>query len=163
MCSPYQMIASTNPGGKPLPDWSPPPRPGGAPRPDKVNDQDVTSQTNRQKLSDQAQADYESSRQNWPEKPINWRERNPSKDDPSNIRLARLQSGGPLKGKPGSYESADHDRYQLKLNPDGTPALGMGKEYYDNLDNWYSKSEWDSFFDGSVPPDSSANNDGVNV
>ena len=150
MCSPYRMISSSNPGGKKLEE---PKKPGSAPPPDMVNNQEVAPQSNRQRLADEAQAAYEAQPQ-----PINWRERNPSKDDPSNIRLARLQSGGPLKGKPGSYESADHDRYQLKLNPDGTPALGMGKEYYDNLDNWYSKSEWDSFFN-----DSPASDDGVNL
>ena len=156
MCAPYQMIASTNPGGKPIPEG--PPKPGKAPPPDRVTDQEVESQTNRQRLSDEAQAAYDKQ-----EQPINWRDRNPSRDDPDNIRFARLQSSGPLKGKPGNYESADHDRYQLKLNPDGTPALGMGKEYYDNLDNWYSKADWDSFYGDSSTANNSANNDGVNL
>ena len=151
MCSPYGMIGSTNPGGKPIPEA--PPKPGKAPPPDRVNNQEVASQTDRQRLADEAQAAYDKQ-----EQPINWRERNPSKDDPANIRFARLQSGGPKKGKPGNWEYIDDDRYQLKLNPDGTPALGMGKEYYDNPDNWYSKSEWESFFN-----DSPANDDGVNV
>ena len=46
----------------------------------------------------------------------------------------------------------------LKLNPDGTAALGMGKEYYDDLSNWYSKSDWDSFYGNS-----SGSSDGVNL
>ena len=151
MCAGYELIGHANPGGKPLPKG--PPKPGKAPPPDRVNNQEVESQTNRQRLADEAQAAYDKQPQ-----PINWRERNPSKDDPANIRFARLQSGGPKKGKPGNWEYIDDDRYQLKLNPDGTPALGMGKEYYDNPDNWYSKSEWESFFN-----DSPANDDGVNV
>ena len=151
MCSPYGMIGSTNPGGKPI--GAPPPKPGKAPPPDMVNNQEVAPQTNRQRLADEAQAAYDKQPQ-----PINWRERNPSKDDPANIRFARLQSGGPKKGKPGNWEYIDDDRYQLKLNPDGTPALGMGKEYYDDTSNWYSKSEWESFFN-----DSPASDDGVNL
>ncbi len=151
MCSPYGMIGHANPGGKPIPEG--PPKPGKAPPPDRVNNQEVASQTDRQRLSDEAQASYD--RQ---EQPINWRERRPSKDDPANIRFARLQSGGPKKGKPGNWEYIDDDRYQLKLNPDGTPALGMGKEYYDDTSNWYSKSEWDEFFN-----DSPASDDGVNL
>jgi len=147
----YQMLSHSNPGGKPLPKG--PPKPGKAPPPDRVNDQEVGSQTNRQDLKDQAQADY-----NKQEQPINWRERTPSKDDPENIRFARLQSGGPKKGRPGNWESSDHNRYQLKLNPDGTPAYGMGKEYYDDLSNWYSKSDWDSFYGNS-----SGSSDGVNL
>jgi hypothetical protein len=154
MCSPYQLIASTNPGGKPLPDWSPPPKPGGAPPPDRVNDQEVESQTDRQDLADQAQDDVS----DWPEKPIDWSKRGPSKDDPDNIKLARLQSGGPMKGKPGSYEYLDENRVQLKLNPDGTPALGFDREYYDNPDNWYSKAELDEYYGNS-----SANEDGVSL
>jgi len=149
------MIASTNPGGKPINEGK---KAGAPPPPDRVNNQEVASQTDRQRLADEAQAAYDKQ-----DIDINWRERNPSKDDPDNIRFARLQSGGPLKGKPGRYESADHDRYQLKLNPDGTPALGMGKEYYDNLDNWYSKSEWDSFYGDGSTPNSSASDDGVNL
>ena len=155
MCSPYGMIASTNPGGRKIEE---PKKPGSAPPPDRVNNQEVASQTNRQDLADRAQSDYEAQ-----PREINWRTRRPSKDDPHEIRWSRLYSGGPKKGKPGNWEYIDDNRYQLKLNPDGSAALGMGKEYYDNLDNWYSKSEWDSFFDGSAPPDSSANNDGVNL
>jgi len=160
MCAPmpYAYISSTNPGGKPLPDWSPPPKPGSAPRSDRVNDQEVESQTNRQRLADEAQADYEASKADYPEKPINWRDRAPSKDDPDNIKMARLQSGGPMKGKPGSYEYIDEERVQLKLNPDGTPALGMGKDYYDNPENWYSKAELDEYYGNS-----SANDDGVSL
>ena len=156
MCSPYGMISSTNPGGKPIPD--PPPKPGKAPPPDMVNDEVVGSQADRQRLADESQAAYDKQDQ-----PINWRDRTPSKDDPFHIRWARLMSGGPKKGKPGNWEYIDDDKYMLKLNPDGSAALGMGKEYYDNLDNWYSKSEWDSFFGDGSTPNSSANNDGVNL
>ena len=153
MCVPasYTLIGHSNPGGKPLPEG--PPKPGKAPPPDRVNNQEVGSQTDRQRLADEAKAAYDKQ-----EQPINWRERRPSKDDPDNIKAARLQSGGPVKGKPGNYESSDHDRYQLKLNPDGTPAYGMGADYYKDLDNWYSKSEWDSFY-GNSP----ASDDGVNL
>ena len=153
MCTPasYAVIGSTNPGGAPIPD--PPPKPGKAPPPDRVNNQEVASQTDRQRLADEAQAAYDKQ-----EQPINWRTRRPSKDDPAHIRLARLQSVGPRKGKPGSYEVADPNRHSLKLNPDGTPAYGMGKEYYDNLDNWYSQADFDDFYGNS-----SANDDGVNL
>ena len=159
MCSPYGMIASTNPSGNPLPDWSPPPKPGGAPPPDKVNDQEVESQTDRQTLADQAQADVS----DWPEKPINWRTRRPSKDEPFEIRFARLQSGGPKKGKPGNWEYIDPDRHSLKLNPDGSAALGHGRDYYENLDNWYSKAEWDSFYGDDSTANNLGNDDGVNL
>ena len=151
MCVGYGMIAHGKPGGNRIPEG--PPKPGKAPPPDKVNNQEVGSQTDRQRLADEAQAAYDKQ-----EQPINWRERKPSRNDPQNIRFSRLQSGGPKKGKPGNWEYIDDDRYQLKLNPDGTPALGMGKEYYDDLSNWYSKSEWDEFFN-----DSPASDDGVNL
>ena len=156
MCSPYSMIASTNPGGKPIPD--PPPKPGKAPPPDMVNDEVVGSQADRQRLSDEAQAAYDKQDQ-----PINWRDRRPSKDDPFHIRWARMMSGGPKKGKPGNWEYLDDNKYNLKLNPDGSAALGMGKEYYDNLDNWYSKEEWDSFYGDDSTSNNSANDDGVNL
>ena len=156
MCSPYGMISSTNPGGKPIPD--PPPKPGKAPPPDRVNDQEVESQTNRQRLADEAQAAYDKQDQ-----PINWRDRRPSKDDPANIRFARLQSGGPKKGKPGNWEYIDPDRHSLKLNPDGTAPLGHDRSYYENLDNWYSKAEWDSFYGDSSTANNSGNDDGVNL
>ena len=155
MCSPYGMIGHANPGGRKLEE---PKKPGSPPPPDRVNNQEVAPQTDRQRLADEAQAAYKAQ-----PREINWRERNPSKDDPANIRFARLQSGGPKKGKPGNWEYIDDDRYQLKLNPDGTPALGMGKEYYDDLSNWYSKSEWESFFGDDSTPNSSANDDGVNL
>ena len=150
MCSPYGMIGHANPGGKPINEGK---KAGAPPPPDRVNNQEVASQSNRQRLADEAQAAYDAQ-----DRDINWRDRRPSKDDPANIRFARLQSGGPKKGKPGNWEYIDDDRYQLKLNPDGTPALGMGKEYYDNPDNWYSKSEWEEFFN-----DSPASDDGVNL
>jgi len=160
MCAGYGMLAHGRPGGKPLPDWSPPPKPGGAPPPDRVNNQEVESQTNRQRLADEAQADYESGKKNHPDKPINWRERTPSRDDPAKIRYARLQSGGPKKGRPGKWEYIDENRHQLKLNPDGTPAYGFDRSYYEDLDNWYSKSEWEGFFNDSPE---SGNEDGVNL
>ncbi len=155
MCAPYHMIARTNPSGDPINEGK---KAGAPPPPDRVNDQEVTPQTDRQRLADQAKADYDSQ-----DIDINWRTRKPSKDDPHEIRWNRMMSGGPKKGRPGRWESSDHDRYQLKLNPDGSPALGHEKAYYDNLDNWYSKDEWDSFFGGGSTPDSSANDDGVNI
>ena len=155
MCVGYGTIAQGNPSGRPIEEGK---KAGSAPPPDRVNNQEVAPQQNRQELKDQAQSDFDSQK-----KEINWRTRRPSKDDPFKIRMARLYSDGPKKGKPGNWEYIDPERHQLKLNPDGTAALGMGKDYYDNLDNWYSKAEWDSFFDGSAPPDSSANDDGVNL
>ena len=156
MCMGYQTIgfasgAGGNPrGGKPINEAKPK---GSAPPPDKVNNQEVRSQTNRQALADQAQADYDAQ-----PKDINWRERAPSKNDPNNIKFSRLQSSGPTKGKPGYKEYIDDDRHMLKLNPDGTAALGMGKEYYDDLENWYSKSDLEDM--GFYP---SSSDDGVNL
>ena len=146
----YGMIGHANPGGREL---EKPKKAGKAAPPDRVNNQEVGSQTDRQRLADRAQADQASQKQE-----INWRERNPSRDDPQNIRFERLKSAGPTKGKPGSKEYIDDDRHMLKLNPDGTAALGMGADYYKDLDNWYSKSEWDEFFN-----DSPASDDGVNL
>ena len=156
MCMGYGMIARTNPSGNPIPD--PPPKPGKAPPPDRVNNQEVESQTNRQRLSDEAQAAYDKQ-----EQPINWRTRRPSKDDPQRIRYNRLMGAGPTKGKPGNKVMIDDNKYNLKLNPDGSTPLGHGREYYDNLDNWYSKSEWDSFYGDNSTANNSANDDGVNV
>tara|TARA_R100000152_G_C6591261_1_gene51652 strand:- start:23 stop:499 length:477 start_codon:yes stop_codon:yes gene_type:complete len=137
-------------GGKPINEGKPK---GSAPPPDMVNNQEVKPQTNRQALADQAQADYDAQPRD-----INWRERGPSRDDPQHIRFARLQSSGPMKGKAGSKEYIDDDRHMLKLNPDGTAALGMGKAYYDDLENWYSKSDLEDMgFYGSN------SNDGVNL
>jgi len=152
----YGMISSTTPGGRPIEEGK---KAGAPPPPDKINDQEVDSQSNRQDLADQAQSDFDSQK-----KEINWRTRRPSKDDPFKIRWARaFYSGGPKKGKPGNWEYTDPDRHQLKLNPDGTAALGHGKDYYENLDNWYSKSEWDSFYGDDSTANNSANDDGVNL
>jgi len=152
MCAGYELIGHANPGGKPLPKG--PPKPGKAPPPDRVNNQEVESQTNRQRLADEAQAAYDKQ-----EQPINWRERRPSKDDPAEIRLARLQSRGPQKGGPGRWEYIDDKRHQLKLNPDGTPAYGFDRAYYEDPENWYSKSDLEEFYGGG----SGANDDGVNL
>ena len=156
MCAGYQTIGyasgagGNTRGGRKLEE---PKKPGSAPPPDRVNNQEISSQTNREALAARNKANYEAQ-----PRETNWRERNPSKDDPTNIRLARLQSGGPTKGKPGSKEYIDDDRHMLKLNPDGTPALGMGKEYYDDLSNWYSKSDLEDMgFYGS------SSDDGVNL
>jgi len=155
MCSPYGMIASTNPSGNPINEGK---KLGAPPPPDRVNNQEVESQSDRQRLADQAQADYDAQ-----DIDINWRTRKPSRDDPHRIRWARLYGGGPKKGKPGNWEYIDENRHQLKLNPDGSVPLGHGREYYDNLDNWYSKSEWDSFFGDDSTANNSANDDGVNL
>jgi len=150
MCVGYGTIASTNPSGRPIEEGK---KAGAPPPPDRVNNQEVAPQQNRQELRDQAQSDFDSQNRE-----INWRTRRPSKDDPFEIRFARLQSGGPKKGKPGNWEYIDPERHSLKLNPDGTPALGMGKDYYDNPENWYSKAELDEYYGNS-----SANDDGVSL
>ena len=155
MCVGYGMIASTNPSGRPIEEGK---KAGAPPPPDRVNNQEVTPQQNRQELRDQAQSDFDSQKRE-----INWRERRPSKDEPFEIRYARLQSGGPKKGKPGNWEYIDPDRHQLKLNPDGSAALGHGRDYYENLDNWYSKAEWDSFYGDDSTANNLGNDDGVNL
>ena len=155
MCVGYGTIAQGNPSGRPIEEGK---KAGSAPPPDRVNNQEVAPQQNRQELKDQAQSDFDSQT-----KEINWRTRRPSKDDPFRIRMARLYGQGPKKGKPGNWEYIDPERHSLKLNPDGTAALGHGRDYYENLDNWYSKAEWDSFYGAESSPDTSANDDGVNL
>jgi len=156
MCVGYGSIAQAgSPGGRPIEEGK---KAGSAPPPDRVNNQEVASQQNRQELRDQAQSDFDSQKRE-----INWRERRPSKDEPFEIRYARLQSGGPKKGKPGNWEYIDPERHSLKLNPDGSAALGHGRDYYENLDNWYSKAEWDSFYGDDSTANNLGNDDGVNL
>ena len=126
------------PGGKPL---EMPKEAGAPPPPDKVNNQEVAPQTNRKELSAKAKADYEAQ-----EKPINWRERLPSKDDPQKVKMARLMGGmDPMAtgnwGR-GADGKPDYRKIQLKLNPDGTHAGGFGKDYYENPDNWWGAEDF---------------------
>ena len=119
------------PGGKPL-DY--PPEAGPAPPPDMVGGQEVAPQSDRKRLAAEAKADYEQQ-----EQPINWRNIKPKDRGKQKSPAPVMQQFISLASIP--HDTKDNKRALLKLNPDGSPAMGFGKEYYTNPDNWWSRED----------------------
>jgi len=117
-------------GGKPL---DKPPKAGAPPPPDRVNNQEVAPQSDRKRLAAEAKAQYDKQ-----EQPINWREIKPQDRGKQKSPRPILQEYVSLGTQP---QFQDNKRALLKLNPDGSPAQGFGKEYYDNPDNWWSRED----------------------
>ena len=117
-------------GGKPL-DY--PPEAGPAPPPDMVGGQEVAPQSDRKRLAAEAKADYEKQ-----EQPINWRNVHPHEQHKQKKPAPILQQYTSLGTQP---HTRDNKRALLKLNPDGSPAHGFGKDYYENPDNWWSRED----------------------
>ena len=114
-------------GGKPL-DY--PPEAGPAPPPDMVGGQEVAPQSDRKRLAAEAKAQYDKQ-----EQPINWRETKP-KDRGNQKVIDQFISMASIP-----HNTKDNKRALLKLNPDGSPAMGFGKDYYANPDNWWSRED----------------------
>ena len=114
-------------GGKPL---DKPPEAGPAPPPDMVGGMEVAPQSDRKRLAAEAKADYNKQPQ-----PINWRETKPK--DRNNKKVFEQF----LNFTAHPHDTRDNKRALLKLNPDGTPAHGFSKEYYEDPDNWWSRED----------------------
>ena len=117
-------------GGKPLVY---PPEAGPAPPPDMVGGQEVAPQSNRKRLAAEAKADYEKQ-----EQPLNWRNVHPRDQHKQKKPPPILQQYTSIATQP-RYK--DNKRALLKLNPDGSPAMGFGKDYYEDPDNWWSRED----------------------
>jgi len=114
-------------GGKPL---EYPPEAGPAPPPDMVGGQEVAPQSDRQRLAAEAKADYDAQPQ-----PTNWRNIKPK--DRGNKKIFSQF----MNFHAAPHDPKDSKRALLKLNPDGSAAMGHSKEYYADPDNWWSRED----------------------